>query len=219
MTDTAELDPEILARHLGNPQGDIGIAVANRLNSVNATVHTNAYRAIGLTDNNRILEIGFGNGHLIPPLLSLANRTKYAGLDISETMVEEASSFNATLIVESRVEIKRGSSAAIHYADATFDRALALNTLYFWDSPSDDLTEIRRVLKPGGRFVLGAISPSSTKTNPAFKHGFKFYEQDDIRAMLGAAGFPDVAVEILEELRKRPDGVKYMSHYFIVSAR
>jgi SAM-dependent methyltransferase len=219
MTDFAiDLEPEMLARHLGNPEGDIGLAVANRLNSVNATTHTQAYRVIGLADNDRIFEIGFGNGHLIPQLLSIANGAKYAGLDISKTMVKEASAFNAGLIAEGRVEIKLGSSASIPYADATFDRALALNTLYFWDNPSADLAEIRRVLKPGGRFVLGSAAPSSTKANPVFKHGFRFYEQDEIRAMLGAAGFSEIAIEILEQLRKRPDGVEYNSHYFIVSA-
>jgi SAM-dependent methyltransferase len=218
MIDIASLEPQTFARHLGNPEGDIGLAIANRLNSVNAAVYTRAHRAIDLVDNDRILEIGFGNGHLIPQLLSLANGTKYAGLDISETMVKEAFSFNAGLIANGRVEIKLGSSAAIPYADATFDRALALNTVYFWDNPSADLAEIRRVLKPGGRFVLGAISPSSAKTNPAFEHGFKLYEQDEIRGMLHAASFPDVVVDVLEELRKRPDGLEYMSYYFVVSA-
>ncbi len=133
-------------------------------------------------------------------------------------MVKEASLFNAALIAEGKVEIKLGSSASIPYADAMFDRALALNTLYFWDNPSADLAEIRRVLKPGGRFVLGSISPSSTKTNPVFKHGFRFYDQEKIRAMLGAVGFSEIAIEILEELRQRPDGVEYNSHYFIISA-
>jgi hypothetical protein len=67
MTDiTSNLEPETLARHLGNPQGEVGIAVANRLNTMNAKVYAQAYRAIGLAGDNGILEIGFGNGHLIP---------------------------------------------------------------------------------------------------------------------------------------------------------
>jgi SAM-dependent methyltransferase len=213
-----ELDPEALARHLRNPEGEAGIAVADRLNTMNAKVYARAYQAIALADNHRVLEIGFGNGHLIPELLALAKEVKYAGLDISATMVQEASAFNAIRIAAGLVEIKLGSSASIPYADATFDSALALNTLYFWDNPSADLAEIRRVLKPGGKLVLGAIDPSSTGTNPVFRHGFRFYEPEEIRAMLGAAGFADVDIEILQELRKRPDGTEYHTEYMIISA-
>jgi ubiquinone/menaquinone biosynthesis C-methylase UbiE len=132
-------------------------------------------------------------------------------------VVDEASSFKADLIVEGKVEITLGSSASIPYPDLTFDRALALNTLYFWENPSTDLAEIRRVLKPGGRFALGAIAPSSTRTNAVFKYGFRFYELEEIRAMLGIAGFPKVDVEVLEEIRKRPDGTEYPTEYFIIS--
>jgi SAM-dependent methyltransferase len=212
------LEPETLARHLGNPEGEVGIAVADRLNTMNAKVYARAYQAIRLADNHRVLEIGFGNGHLIPELLSLAKEVKYAGLDISETMVQEAVAFNPARIAAGVVEVKLGSSASIPYADATFDRALALNTLYFWDNPSADLGEVRRVLKPDGKLVLGAIAPSSTKTNPVFRHGFRFYEPEEIQAMLGAAGFVDVAIEILQELRKRPDGTEYHTEYMIISA-
>jgi tRNA G46 methylase TrmB len=86
MTDiTSNLEPDTLARHLGNPQGEVGIAVANRLNTMNAKVYAQAYRAIGLAGDNGILEIGFGNGHLIPELLALADGATYAGLEISQT--------------------------------------------------------------------------------------------------------------------------------------
>jgi SAM-dependent methyltransferase len=212
------LEPEALARHLGNPEGEVGIAVADRLNRMNAKVYAQAYQAIRLADSHRVLEIGFGNGHLIPELLSLAKEVKYAGIDISPTMVEEASAFNAIRIAAGLVEIKLGSSASIPYADATFDSALALNTLYFWDNPSADLAEIRRVLKPGGKLILGAIDPSSTGTNPVFRHGFRFYEAEEIRAMLGVVGFADIGIEILQELRKRPDGTEYHTEYMIISA-
>jgi arsenite methyltransferase len=219
MTDiVANLEPAALARHLGNPHGEIGIAVADRLNTMNAKVYAEAYRAIAPADGNRIFEVGFGNGHLIPELFGLANGVTYAGLDISETMVNEAAAFNAELTSQGRVEVKLGSSAAIPYSTAAFDRALALNTLYFWASPSTDLAEIRRVLKPQGKLVLGAIAPASTRTNEVFKHGFRFYEAEAIRAMLAAAGFAQVGIEVIHENRKRPDGTEYMTDYFIVTA-
>jgi ubiquinone/menaquinone biosynthesis C-methylase UbiE len=83
--------------------------------------------------------------------------------------------------------------------DASFDRALALNTIYFWQEPGQDLREIRRVLRPGGKLVLGAVAPRSTVGRAIFDQGFKLYEQDQIEALLRAAGFDDVRIDTVTE--------------------
>jgi ubiquinone/menaquinone biosynthesis C-methylase UbiE len=195
-------------------EGDVGIAMAKSLNSMNAKVHEYAFRALSPKKSDRILEIGFGNGHLIPEVLSLAEDLSYAGIGISETMVNEAAAFNKG----ARVDVRVGSSSAIPFPSGDFDRALALNTIYFWSNPSKDLAEIRRVLRPKGKLVLGALDPAGTKTNPVFQHGFKFYEKDQLSRMLKAAGFSSVTIDVFNEVRAASDGSKYATDYFIVSA-
>ena len=216
--DLTKLDDQTRARHLGNPEGEVGLAMAGALNTMNARVHQEAYHALKPASGNRILEIGFGNGHLVPELMALAADLRYDGIDISETMVVEAQRFNAGLAAQGRYIAQLAKSSAMPFADATFDRTLALNTIYFWDDPAADLAEIRRVLRKGGRLVLGAIDPSSTKTNPVFRHGFKLYEQDQIGQLLRSVGFSDSSINVFQEVRRLPDGKTIENNYFIVTA-
>lgn len=37
-----------------------------------------------------------------------------------------------------------------------FDKIITVESFYFWPDPLEDLGEVRRVLKPGGRFILAA---------------------------------------------------------------
>jgi SAM-dependent methyltransferase len=216
--DLTKLDDATRARHLGNPDGEIGLAIANALNSMNARVHQEAYRALAPSNGNAIFEVGFGNGHLVPELLSLADALTYAGIDISETMVSEARRFNADLVAQGRVIAQLAASSRIPFPDATFDRALALNTIYFWDNPFQDLSEIRRMLRAGGWLVLGAIDPAGTKANPVFKHGFRLYAREQIADLLRAAGFSKSSTTVFTENRAAPDGSRFTTDYFIVTA-
>ena len=216
--DLTKLDAASRAQHLGNPQGPVGIAIAKALNDANAKVHQLAYKALAPKASDRILEVGFGNGYLIPDLLALAEGLTYAGIDISETMVDEAAQFNAERIKLGTVDVRHASSSAIPFPSATFDRTLALNTIYFWSEPSKDLAEIRRVLRPDGKLVLGCLDPAGTKTAPVYRQGFKFYEKDQLAEMLKTAGFLSVTIDTFHELRKLSDGGTISTDYFIVSA-
>jgi SAM-dependent methyltransferase len=216
--DLTQLDIAVRARHLANPEGEIGLAIANSLNSINADPLAWAFSAVTPDDGNRILEIGFGNGHTIPRVLELAEGLTYAGIDISETMVNEAKRFNAAQIADGRVDLRIASSSRVPFPNAEFDRALTVNTLYFWPDPAVDLREIRRVLKSGGKLVLGSVSPSSAQSNPLCKHGFRFLSQEKLVDLLGNAGFSDVSIDVHHSLRKMPDGKSYELEYLITSA-
>jgi SAM-dependent methyltransferase len=216
--DLTKLDPATRAQHLGNPQGEIGVAIARSLNDSNAKAHKLAYGALAPENTNRIFEVGFGNGQLIPELLALADDLTYTGIDISETMVTEAETFNAERIKLGTVEVRIASSSAIPFPSASFDRVLALNTIYFWSDPSKDLAEIRRVLRPNGRLVLGCLDPAGTKTAPVYKQGFRFYEKEQLIDMLKTAGFLEVTIDVFHEVRKLSDGGSISTDYFIVCA-
>jgi SAM-dependent methyltransferase len=212
--DLSKLDVETRARQLGKLEGEVGLAMAESLNIKNANAYEFAFRSLSLRRSDRILEIGFGNGHLISRLLTLAEDLSYVGIDISETMVSEAIAFNKGVSLDVRV----GSSSAIPFSPGEFDRVLAINTIYFWSDPSRDLAEIRRVLRPNGKLVLGAFDPAGTRTNPVFAYGFKFYETEELSQMLKAAGFLRVAIEVFNEVRQATDGSEFATDYFMVSA-
>lgn len=215
--DVAKLDPPTFAKHLANPEGAIGIAVSAGLNKTNASLYAAARVALALQHDERVLEIGFGNGQEIARLLSSAPGVVYTGVDFSETMVAEGVSRNTAAVAEGRVTLRRASSSALPFSDGSFDKALALNTIYFWENPVADLTEIRRVLRAGGRFVLGAIAPWSTKNREHFRHGFRFYEKEQLVGLFKHAGFTSVEIQTLNDETVSASGEKIQRDYFIVT--
>ena len=53
-----------------------------------------------------------------------------------------------------RVEFRRADARALPFEDATFDKAICAEMLEFVDPAGDALTELRRVLKPGGTALV-----------------------------------------------------------------
>ena len=92
-----------------------------RLNRVNADITAAVYQRLQLRENDRVLEIGFGNGRLLPALLACAEDLTYVGLDIAETMVTEAIAFNAGLVAAGQASFRLASAEAIPCPDESFD--------------------------------------------------------------------------------------------------
>ena len=63
----------------------------------------------------------------------------------------------------SRVEIERGDLTALPFPDATFDAAVSAHAIdHLGSQAPNGLREMRRVLKPGGRFLLIVWTPGWT---------------------------------------------------------
>ena len=90
------------ARQLRNPEGDVGIAVAEWLNQTNRQANHEAVELLHLGPRDYVLEIGFGNGRAVPDIVAQAAGVRYASIDISPTMVDEATRFNAALVAGRR---------------------------------------------------------------------------------------------------------------------
>lgn len=100
----------------------------------------------------RILDIGCGAGHDAHKLARLVGRNGHVvGIDRSKTMIREA----RRRMQHKDLSLEFGVCDAHHlkFPDNTFDACLAIGTLMFMQNPSQVLTEVLRVLKPGGRFV------------------------------------------------------------------
>src|SRR5262249_37365031 len=62
---------------------------------------------------------------------------------------------NAQAIERGRVDVRHGSVECLPFADQTFDKALAINSMQVWPDAGAGLREMRRALKPGGSIALG----------------------------------------------------------------
>ena len=88
-----------------------------------------------------------------------------------------------------RSEVSLAASSALPYPNARFDAALAVHVLYFWTDALTELREIRRVLRPGGRVLLG-YRPRDAETLaalPATVYSLRSVEETE--ELLAQAGF------------------------------
>jgi SAM-dependent methyltransferase len=223
MVDLSTLAPSEMGRLLGKPDGEAGRAVSEMLNRVNADITQVVYRSLHLQPRERVLEIGFANGRLLPALLSCADELSYVGVDISETMVAEATVFNADLIAEGRASFHLASAEALPFADQSFDKALAVNVIYFWKDPIRPLAEIRRVLRPGGLSCIASVISKPGEPSPPFarpEFGFYWRDRDTLLELHHDAGFRRIKVnEDYREAVTMPDGSSRQRSYAIIMAR
>lgn len=100
--------------------------------------------------NSRILELGCGTGIMWKNHLHLLEGgTTLLLTDFSEGMLETA---KANLVGHPNVNFQRVDIQDIPYADDTFDVVIANMMLYHVPDLTKGLSEVRRVLKPGGSF-------------------------------------------------------------------
>ncbi len=185
--------PVFVARQGRCPSGWFGSFIHRLIALETAPENERVLELLELHPRDHVLEIGFGHGRTIPKTAALVPDGLLAGIDPSPKAVQMATRHNRELITRGKLELKLAPSERIPYPDGRFDKAFAVHTLYFWARPADDLREIRRVLKPGGRFIL-AFRPRDDETMrntvPASTH--TLYTTEEVRAFFEEAGFAPV---------------------------
>jgi ubiquinone/menaquinone biosynthesis C-methylase UbiE len=142
-------------RMFGRPKGILGRLGGAIMARVNRDAAAHVIDLLDLRSNDRILEVGFGPGVGIELLLLRVPDGSVAGVDQSQEMVRQAAARNAEALRSRRVDLRYGSVERLPFADATFDKALAINSMQAWPDARAGLREIWRVLKGGGGVTLG----------------------------------------------------------------
>lgn len=94
----SSLPPAEQARQLANPEGPVGLEVAEWLNGNNRQSNAAVIALLGIQPGCHVLEIGFGNGRAASDVIDQSTDVRYVGIDISRTMFDEAKRFNAALV-------------------------------------------------------------------------------------------------------------------------
>jgi ubiquinone/menaquinone biosynthesis C-methylase UbiE len=144
----------LIDRQYRRPTGIIGQFIGRRMARQHQPENAWTVSLLDIQPTDRVLEVGFGPGRAVELLAAQASQGFIAGVDFSPTMISLARRRNARAINAGRVELGYGEVTALPFADASFDKALSIHTLYFWTDPVKALTELRRVLKPEGDLVL-----------------------------------------------------------------
>ncbi len=191
-------DLKDIASQLRKPKGEVGAQIGLKMNEGNRDISLNSYLELLPDDSETILEIGMGNGFFIKDLLH-QNKIIYIGLDHSSVMVDAARQMNRKFIEEGRVRILEGSVSKIPLADDSVDAIVSTNTIYFWPDIAKDLSELLRVLKPGGRLLLAYRSKAIMDQMEVTKFQFDKYESLEIETLLANCGFAEISTKVIKE--------------------
>lgn len=128
----------------------------------------------------RILDVGCGTG---ANLLMLSKYGQAEGVDVSE----DALAFCRERGLD---KVKLGAGEELPYADGTFDLVTAFDVVEHMDDDLAGLTEMRRVLRPGGRVLL--FVPTFMflwGLQDDVSHHRRRYRLPELRRVLEEAGF------------------------------
>jgi arsenite methyltransferase len=150
-----------------------------------------ALAELGVQDRDSVLEIGFGGGALLRALLD-ATSGLVVGADVSDAALARARRRFAAELREGRLRLLPASAEALPLPASSVDKAVSVNSLYFWPDIETALTEIARVLKPGGRLSLCFEPPEELRKWPGHRYGFRLVEVETLKGLMRTAGFADL---------------------------
>lgn len=178
--------------HCKNPQGRYGKRVISAMNVGHAPLNRWVFGIVEFTDGETVLDVGCGGGGNIVRILEMCPHSRVDGADYSATSVEKSREYTAEY--SDRCSVKCCDVADMPFADGTYDTVTAFETVYFWREPVKCFEEIRRVLKPGGRVVVGSEMTDPEKGRFWTKRceGMTVYSVRQICDIVSQAGFCSV---------------------------
>ncbi|WP_158275556.1 class I SAM-dependent methyltransferase [Maritimibacter sp. 55A14] len=214
MTDFAEFAERERA---GWQDAEIVVAYVEYIAPLTERAGEQALMALNIAPDTEVLDLCCGQGEMTRRACELSENV--AGLDFSETMLERAAR------VAPMADLREGDAAAMPYADASFDAVLCNFGIPHVPDRTAVLSEIARVLRPGGRVALtswvgpdgsaafatavtaiqGMAGPPSIP-QPDF---FEFSRGDAAETRLSQAGFQLQSHEVIPLVLDldRPDGL------------
>ena len=183
-----------------NPVYDFTTARLNRYRKLQQ-------RCVGkleLEDNDRVLCIGLGTGNEIFYILEMNRNVGIVGVDYSHTALQQA--YKKALALGREIEVLAMDARRLEFTAGSFDKVLCLHVMDFLADNREVTSEILRVLKRGGQFV---ITYPSDKEGP--KLGFNLLK-DGIHSNLDSGKHRIKAV--FEPLAQIVVGIVYLPLLF-----
>lgn len=190
---------------------DIKAAVQRQFNQVAANYSTSAVhargrdleemvRAVTLTGQEQVLDAGCGTGHTA--LTFAPHVAQVIAIDFTEGMLAQGRQLAVDRGLPN-VAFRLSDVEKLPFAAAHFDLVVSRYSAHHWPHPATALREFKRVLKPGGIFLLNDIVSYDDFTADTYLQAIELLrDPSHVRdhtvaqwiAMLTAAGFVDINV-------------------------
>ncbi|WP_374984049.1 SAM-dependent methyltransferase [Streptomyces fradiae] len=145
--------------------------------------------------SSHVLDLGCGVGG---PGLRVVRQTgaRVTGISISEEQIKTANRLAAEAGLADRAVFRHGDAMELPFADGSFDAVMALESICHMPDREHVLTDVARVLAPGGRLVLTDVFERHPRKEPRHPGIDKFCRDlmsttadiDDYTALLHRSG-------------------------------
>ncbi|AWX32910.1 class I SAM-dependent methyltransferase [Methanosphaera sp. BMS] len=190
--------------NMRKPQGKLGNIQLKSMNKEHTPVSLWGLKHLNIKSDDIILDIGCGGGININRMAKDAK--KVYGIDYSIESVKLSKKVNEKFIEEQKVEIIEGNVEKLPFEDNTFDIVTAFETVYFWPNIEKCFGEVKRILKPGGTFLIGLETNGSDNFIMKFWKNFidmETYNDKEITTFLENNNYAEITVYLRDGKNKK----------------
>ncbi|WP_214742069.1 class I SAM-dependent methyltransferase [Exiguobacterium sp. s48] len=137
-----------------NPRGPVGKYIGEKMVRQHRIEVEWTIEQLQIHPNATVLELGCGAGDAMATIRHKRDDVSVIGLDRSKTIIHSARKRNEASIQTGRAYFIQGDLHQLEVVDASVNHVFSIHTLYFWEEITTVLSEIERVLKPNGTFVI-----------------------------------------------------------------
>lgn len=155
-------------------------------------------RAARISPGLTLLDLACGPGIYARPFARQIAPGLVVGLDLSPAMLRHARRCARAAGLEN-LALVRGDALHLPFAGERFDIVNCCGALHLFPDADQALREVRRVLRPGGRFTVAVFRRGSSRLatlGNAFRRrvlGIDSFDPAELEARLGAAGLGEIA--------------------------
>ncbi len=143
-----------LMNAFGLPRGLLGRLGGRLMVLEHRKIYPAVVERLAVAPGERILEIGCGSGAAAALVANAAVSGFVAAADPSEAMVAQTRRRLRASIAAGRAQVAQAPAESLPFPDRSFDAAFAIFSLHHWADRGRGLSEVLRVLRPGGRLVI-----------------------------------------------------------------
>ena len=163
-------------------------------NGFGAEILDEVLKAFTCFENKLLLEVGVGSGRNAKPLLERI-RPCLVGLDLTREMLNNAR--NKLLAYKQHLELILGDAEHLPFVADAFDALLCMSTMHYFEDHEKTIRDYGRLLKEGGTFVYGDLSPHEADNQEFFetlertisRAHKRYYKASETKRLLETHGF------------------------------
>lgn len=177
-----------------------------------------------LSNSDSVLDAGFGFAEQDILWIKEYDVSRITGINVTRLQVEKARSRVKDLGLDSRIDLIHGSATNMSFASETFDKVLALESAFHFNTRQDFFAGAFKLLKPGGRIALADLLPMPGKERLSliqrwihqriFLPEANVYNRHVYEGKLKSAGFENIQIESITNHTLLPMA-EYILHRFM----